>query len=224
MFMSDEWANNKWVKEEQGKRVAQFMMSSFWNCVVYALKIAGPLIRVLKLVDIEKKTPMRYIYEAMDRAKESIASSFVGNEEKYEDIFKIIDHRLDVHASSCMQLEVRDEATEGNQSVRRREHSEAQGHDLDGGEAHHFDEARIALRTYGVVARASGVEESIKQTRATTSRVQSKDFTSTSNTIHLIDEEDATSEDTEEKAKGYKSSGKDDEDADLLVVDIEDDF
>ena len=97
MFISDEWTNSKWAKEEQGKKVARFMMmSSFWNCVVYALKIAGPLIRVLRLVDTEKKPPMGYIYEAMDRAKESIASSFGKKEEKYEDIFKIIDHRWDV--------------------------------------------------------------------------------------------------------------------------------
>ena len=32
----------------------------------------------------------------MDRAKESIALSFGGKEEKYEDIFKIIDHGWDV--------------------------------------------------------------------------------------------------------------------------------
>ncbi|GFZ14644.1 transducin/WD40 repeat-like superfamily protein [Actinidia rufa] len=49
-----------------------------------------------KLVDTEKKPPMGYIYEAMDRAKESISSSFGGKEEKYEDIFKIIDHRWDI--------------------------------------------------------------------------------------------------------------------------------
>ena len=32
------------------------------------------------------------------------------------------------------------------------------------------------------------------------------------------------SEETEEDAEGYKSGGEDDEDIDLLVVDVEDDF
>ena len=77
--------------------------------------------------------------------------------------------------------------------------------------------------TWGAVARASGVGESSKQTRATTSRVRSKGSTSTSNTIHLIDEEDVDSEETEEDAEGYKS-GDENEDVDLLVVDVEDDF
>ncbi|KAL0399788.1 UNVERIFIED_CONTAM: hypothetical protein Sradi_2322100 [Sesamum radiatum] len=38
--------------------------------------VAGPLVKVLRLVDGEKKPPMGYIYEAMDRAKEAIAASF----------------------------------------------------------------------------------------------------------------------------------------------------
>ncbi|GFY83309.1 hypothetical protein Acr_03g0000830 [Actinidia rufa] len=77
--------------------------------------------------------------------------------------------------------------------------------------------------TWGAVARASGVGESSKQTRTTTSRVRSKGSTSISNTIHLIDEEDTSSEETED-AEEYKSNGEDDEDVDLLVVDVEDDF
>ncbi|GFS45793.1 hypothetical protein Acr_00g0098260 [Actinidia rufa] len=66
--------------------------------------------------------------------------------------------------------------------------------------------------TWGVVARVYGVGESRKQTRATTSRVRSKN--STSNTLHLINEE-------EEDIEGFKSVDEDDEDIDLLVVDVE---
>ncbi|XP_011660188.2 uncharacterized protein LOC105436349 [Cucumis sativus] len=39
---------------------------------------------------------MGYIYEAMDRAKEAIAKSFNNNEEKYKDIFTIIDKRWEL--------------------------------------------------------------------------------------------------------------------------------
>ena len=45
---------------------------------------------------ILKKTSHGIHLEAMDRAKEIIASSFGRKEEKYEDIFKITDHRWDV--------------------------------------------------------------------------------------------------------------------------------
>ncbi|CAL9085775.1 unnamed protein product [Musa textilis] len=53
----------------------------------------GPLVRVLRLVDNENKPAMRYIYEVMDRAKETIKRSFNENEEKYKKIFTIIDER-----------------------------------------------------------------------------------------------------------------------------------
>ncbi|KAJ1376025.1 Ribonuclease H-like superfamily [Sesbania bispinosa] len=68
-------------------------MPSFWNDVVYSLKAMRPLVRVLRLVDNEKNPAMGYIYEAMDKAKEAIQKSFNENEDKYKEIFVIIDRR-----------------------------------------------------------------------------------------------------------------------------------
>ncbi|XP_057984783.1 uncharacterized protein LOC110670460 [Hevea brasiliensis] len=92
MFTSEEWTKSKWAKELSGKKVYSIvMMPTFWTNIVYILKIFGPLVRVLRLVDDEKMPAMGYIYEAMDRAKEAIAKSFDENEEKYRTIFEIID-------------------------------------------------------------------------------------------------------------------------------------
>ncbi|XP_050945491.1 uncharacterized protein LOC127150844 [Cucumis melo] len=97
MFTSDEWKDSKWSKEQQGRRVVQtILLASFWTTIVFALKVSGPLVRVFRLVDGEKKPPIGYIYEAMDRAKEAIAKSFNNNEEKYKDIFTIIDRRWEL--------------------------------------------------------------------------------------------------------------------------------
>lgn len=97
MFTSEEWNTSKWAKEAQGKRVVGIiMMPSFWNHIVFGLKATGPLVRVLRLVDGERKPPMGYIYEAMDRAKEAIEKSFGGNEARFKEIFEIIDRRWDV--------------------------------------------------------------------------------------------------------------------------------
>ncbi|KAL6552146.1 hypothetical protein OROGR_008300 [Orobanche gracilis] len=96
MFTSDIWTKSKFAKEVGGKQVVNIiMMPSFWNSVVYAVKVADPLIKVLRLVDGEKKPPMGYIYEAMDRAKEEIAAAFGNNEDRYIEIFNIIDNRWD---------------------------------------------------------------------------------------------------------------------------------
>nr|KYP55057.1 hypothetical protein KK1_001262 [Cajanus cajan] len=96
MFTSDKWLQSKGAKEAKGKKATDVvLMPSFWSDVVYALKAMGPIGRVLRLVDNKKKPTMGYIYEAMERAKEAIQISFNHNEEKYKDIFAIVDKRWD---------------------------------------------------------------------------------------------------------------------------------
>ncbi|XP_020236305.1 uncharacterized protein LOC109815899 [Cajanus cajan] len=56
----------------------------------------APLVKVLRLVDGEKKRAMGYMYEAMDKAKEVIMKSFNNNETKYKAVFDIVDRRWDV--------------------------------------------------------------------------------------------------------------------------------
>ncbi|XP_028181280.1 uncharacterized protein LOC114368128 [Glycine soja] len=94
MFISDEWILNKLSKEPKGKEAAKVvLMPSFWNSVVYTLKVMAPLVKVLHLGVGERKPAMGYIYEAMDKAKETIIKSFNNNESKYKDVFAIIDKR-----------------------------------------------------------------------------------------------------------------------------------
>jgi hypothetical protein len=81
--------------------------------------------------------------------------------------------------------------------------------------------------TWSDVARASGVRESNKTTRATTSRARANTSKgSTSTPLQMIDEEEVDSEETEEEEdeEGYKSGdGGEDEELDLLSVDSDDD-
>ncbi|XP_057791194.1 uncharacterized protein LOC131008327 [Salvia miltiorrhiza] len=96
MFTSEEWTQNKLSKEAKGKQATKIaLMPSFWKNIVYTLKVMAPLVRVLRLVDGEKKPAMGYIYEAMEKAKEAIAKSFQNNESRYKEVFAIIDNRWD---------------------------------------------------------------------------------------------------------------------------------
>ena len=70
-------------------------MNSFWNNVAYVLKLTTLLVRVLRLVDSEKKPAMGYIYEAVDRAKEAIMAAFE-DKSKYKDVFDIMDRKWEV--------------------------------------------------------------------------------------------------------------------------------
>ncbi|KAL8490386.1 hypothetical protein ACS0TY_025559 [Phlomoides rotata] len=92
-FTSEVWAQSKFSKEADGKKAVKIVLTpSFWNSVLYILKIYGPLVCVLKLVDGERKPPMGYIYEALNRAKETIKKSFQ-DKEQYRKAFEIIDSR-----------------------------------------------------------------------------------------------------------------------------------
>ncbi|XP_019244362.1 PREDICTED: uncharacterized protein LOC109224229 [Nicotiana attenuata] len=94
LVLSNEWKDNKYAKKVAGKETAKVLISpSFLNDLVRAPKVGGPLIRVLRMMDGERKPPMGYFYKAMDRAKESIVASFEGVVRKYEKVFKIIDAR-----------------------------------------------------------------------------------------------------------------------------------
>ena len=56
MFTSADLSESKWAKEQKGKNVAKtVIMPSFWNTIIFCLKISSPRIRVLRLVDGEKK-------------------------------------------------------------------------------------------------------------------------------------------------------------------------
>ncbi|CAN7030175.1 unnamed protein product [Brassica rapa subsp. trilocularis] len=94
MVTSDDWNKSKWPREAGAKKLKQYILQeSFWRNVSYALKLTGPLVKVLRMVDGDKKPAMGYIYAAMDRAKEAIARSFKMKQEKYENVFEIIDRR-----------------------------------------------------------------------------------------------------------------------------------
>ncbi|XP_057769513.1 uncharacterized protein LOC130989561 [Salvia miltiorrhiza] len=96
MVTSEEWIASKWQKDAGGRKMTSIILQdTFWRNVLYALKLVGPLVKVLRMVDGDKKPAMGYIYEAMDRAKKAIAKSFGHKEERYKEAFEIIDKRWD---------------------------------------------------------------------------------------------------------------------------------
>ncbi|KAJ0255168.1 hypothetical protein HA466_0099650 [Hirschfeldia incana] len=59
MVTSDEWNKRKWPKEAGAKKLKQYILQdTFWRNVAYALKLTGPLVKVLRMVDGDKKPAM----------------------------------------------------------------------------------------------------------------------------------------------------------------------
>jgi hypothetical protein len=77
MFTSNEWTLSKFSKTVDGQEIEEVVMDKeFWKDVIICLKGAGPLIKVLRLVDSDEVPAMGLIYEAMDQAKEKIQTNF----------------------------------------------------------------------------------------------------------------------------------------------------
>jgi hypothetical protein len=77
MFTSNQWTSSKFSKTVDGKQIEEVVMDKgFWKDVIICLKGAGPLIKVLRMVDSEEELAMGLIYEAMDHAKEKIQANF----------------------------------------------------------------------------------------------------------------------------------------------------
>ncbi|KAL5544677.1 hypothetical protein UlMin_008461 [Ulmus minor] len=79
----------------EGERVMNIILadSEFWAAIKYCLKSVVPLVKVLRLVDGDAKPAMGYIFEAVDRAKDQIASNYNGIQKHYKPIWDIIDER-----------------------------------------------------------------------------------------------------------------------------------
>ncbi|KAJ0539419.1 putative HAT dimerization domain, ribonuclease H-like superfamily [Helianthus annuus] len=95
MFASEQWMTSKRDEERKGARANDIVFTpTFWNNVLFTLKIMGPLVRVLRIVDNEKKPAMGYVYEGMERAKTAIAAALGGEDnEDYIVVSGIIDKR-----------------------------------------------------------------------------------------------------------------------------------
>jgi hypothetical protein len=78
MFVSGEWRDCRYSRREDGRAIARLVYSdSFWEGVEEVCSVAEPLVKVLRLVDGDKPV-MGYLYEAMDKAKESIRAYYEG--------------------------------------------------------------------------------------------------------------------------------------------------
>ncbi|KAF7844713.1 zf-BED domain-containing protein/DUF659 domain-containing protein/Dimer_Tnp_hAT domain-containing protein [Senna tora] len=94
MFSSTQWKSSRFASIEAGKKAERVVLSNkFWKNVVVCLKAAYPLIKVLRLVDADDNPAMGFIYEEMDKAKETIQINFKNVRKSYEPVWKIIDER-----------------------------------------------------------------------------------------------------------------------------------
>ncbi|GKV36747.1 hypothetical protein SLEP1_g44844 [Rubroshorea leprosula] len=94
MFSSQTWKNSEYAGLKDAKDVENVVFNCrFWQNITICIKAAYPLLDVRRLVDLEEKPAMGFIYEEMNRCKEKIQNNFNNVKESYETIWEIIDAR-----------------------------------------------------------------------------------------------------------------------------------
>ncbi|KAF1872206.1 hypothetical protein Lal_00039368 [Lupinus albus] len=101
IFTSAEWTTTKFTRTHDWRLIEDVVLDKeFWKIIVFVLKCAFPLVKVLRVIDSDdyEKALMRLIYEAMDQVKEKIKSAYNGLKDIYMPLWKIIDDKW------CRQL------------------------------------------------------------------------------------------------------------------------
>ncbi|XP_049933566.1 uncharacterized protein LOC126410027 isoform X1 [Nymphaea colorata] len=94
MFASEEWAAYPHAHKRNASLVVDIIFNNvFWESCVKLLKVCVSLVKVLRLADSEDRHSIRYLYEAMDKAKEAIRDNLKEKKKLYMPIWKIVDKR-----------------------------------------------------------------------------------------------------------------------------------
>ncbi|XP_073015997.1 uncharacterized protein [Primulina eburnea] len=105
MVASEEWNVCKHSKSVKGKMSYNTALSaSFWNGVSFCLKVFAPLVKVLRLVDGDKKPSMGFLYGELLRARDEIKMTFKNQELHYRPIIDIIDEKSRNRLDSPLHL------------------------------------------------------------------------------------------------------------------------
>lgn len=83
MFLPDQWHALSYSTRPEGSDISNLVsyQESFWIGVEEVFAFNKPLVKVLCLVDRDKPR-MGYLYDAMDRAKESICAYYQDKREE----------------------------------------------------------------------------------------------------------------------------------------------
>ncbi|XP_026429026.1 uncharacterized protein LOC113324988 [Papaver somniferum] len=73
VFVNDRWVKTRFARENVGVNALKIVTSiKFWEDVDYSCRVLKPLVKVVRLVDIERKPTMPSFYEAMRIARDQL--------------------------------------------------------------------------------------------------------------------------------------------------------
>ncbi|KAL0447945.1 UNVERIFIED_CONTAM: hypothetical protein Slati_1922400 [Sesamum latifolium] len=91
-----EFVDSRFARERKTKEVIAIVLDNkFWNDCLIIVKIMEPLMRLLKIVDGDKKPSIGYMYEGLYQARKGIKNLFKNKKRLYKPYTTIIKSRWD---------------------------------------------------------------------------------------------------------------------------------
>ncbi|XP_039122041.1 uncharacterized protein LOC120258657 [Dioscorea cayenensis subsp. rotundata] len=107
MITSGDFLGWNGSKTKKAKDVCNIVLDNqFWNDCLVVVKIASPLVRLLRIVDSDERPSLGYIYEGMIRANKTIKETFKYVRRLYQPYISILEERWerqmhqDIHAAA----------------------------------------------------------------------------------------------------------------------------
>lgn len=96
MFSHTEWLSSTYSRCPEAQVIKSLLyLERFWKYAHEAVSVTEPLIKILRIVDGDMPA-MGYIYEGIEKAKDTIKTHYKGIKEEYMPIWDIIDQRWNV--------------------------------------------------------------------------------------------------------------------------------
>ncbi|GKU92834.1 hypothetical protein SLEP1_g6507 [Rubroshorea leprosula] len=96
LVTSLEFRESRYYKDQKAKDVVAVVLDKkFWNNCELVVKIVGPLIRLLRIVDGDERPSLGYVYDGMYRARKAIKTILMNRKSLYKPYTRIIKERWD---------------------------------------------------------------------------------------------------------------------------------
>ena len=95
IFTCDKWVDSRYARTSWRKMVQSIILEDrkFWSTCQHIVKVSEPLVKVLRLVDGDEKPTMRYLYEAIENAKDTIKARLMIRLSQYLPYTRVIEQR-----------------------------------------------------------------------------------------------------------------------------------
>ncbi|XP_019431511.1 PREDICTED: uncharacterized protein LOC109338678 [Lupinus angustifolius] len=96
LVTSKDFIDSRYYRDNKANRFVEVVMNTrFWNDCAIIVNIVAPLIRLLRIVDVDDRPSLPYVYDGMRRERKTIKNVFMNKKYLYKPYTRIIKQMWD---------------------------------------------------------------------------------------------------------------------------------